>query len=150
MDYLFSELKEAPIFRKVPPRTLPLEFCFLPERYYVFLTSHGLKDFAKVTAISCIRNKLSKGQNDYYITTITHKDTPDGNPASMAFYEYRRNLLDISHDADYGYGFESLRDLATRHGLPIAFYLESPNEQGELEQMNEAGIDWRLTHEEGN
>lgn len=142
-----GELKEAPIVRKVPPRTLPLEFCFLADRYYEFLTAHGLKDFAKVTAISCIRNQLSKGQNDYYITTITHKDTPDGNPASMAFYEYSRNWLGISGDVDYGHGFESLRDLATRHGLPIAFYLESPDEQGELDGMTEAGIDWRLEHE---
>lgn len=144
-----SEVKEAPpIVIKAKPRTLPLMFCFLPERYYDFLTANGLNDFAKVTAISCIRNKLSKGQNDYYITTITHKDTPDGNPASMAFYEYRRHLLDISHDQDYGYGFECLRDLAMRHGLPIAFYLESIEEQGELEQMTEAGIDWHLSQKD--
>ena len=143
-----GELKEAPSVIKIPPRTLPLGFCYLAHKYYEFLTTHGLKDFAKVVAISCTRNQLSKGNNDYYITTITHKDTPDGNPASIAFYEYRRNWLDISHDADYGYGFESLRDLSTRHGLPIAFYLESPNEQGELEQMTEAGIDWHSSQKD--
>lgn len=140
-----GELKEAPSVIKIPPRTLPLEFCYLANRYYEFLTAHGLKDFAKVTAISCTKNLFAKGSDDYFITTVTHTDTEDGKETSIAFYEYRPNWLDGQPDDNYGIGFGQLRGLAERHGLPIAFYFEAADDKeiGELEQMTEAGINWR-------
>lgn len=143
------EVKEAPSVIKIPPRTLPLEFCYLAHDYYAFLTTHGLYDFAKVTAISCTKNLFAKGADDYFITTVTHMDTEDGKVTSIAFYEYRPNWLDVHPYENYGSGFSQLRDLAERHGLPIAFYFEDKDdrEQGELEGMEEDGIDWRLSHE---
>lgn len=143
MAYQCHEVKEAPTVRKVPPRTLPLEFCYLADRYYEFLTAHGLKDFAKVIAISCTKNLLAKGLNDYFITTVTHTDTEDGKETSIAFYEFRPNWLDCQPYENYGSGFGQLREIAERHGLPIAFYFESESEKGELDGMTEAGIDWR-------
>ena len=145
MAYQFHEVKEATIVRKVPPRTLPLEFCYLAHDYYEFLSTHGLKDFAKVTAISCIKNLLAKGEDDYYITTVTHTNTEDGKETSIAFYEFRSHCLHAYEN--YGNGFRQLRDIAERHGLPIAFYFESELEKGELDGMTDAGIDWRHTHE---
>ena len=142
-----TEVKEAPIVRKVPPRTLPLKFCYLAYDYYAFLTAHGLNDFAKVTAISCIKNLLAKGADDYFITTVTHMDTEDGKETSIAFYEFRPNWLDGHPYENYGSGFSQLRDLAERHGLPIAFYFESESEKGELDGMTEDGIEWRHTHD---
>lgn len=147
MAYQCHEVKEAPIVRKVPPRALPLEFCYLAHDYYEFLTTHGLNDFAKVTAISCVRNNLAKGLYDYFITTVTHTDTEDGKETSIAFYEYRPNWLDGQPSENYGSGFGQLRDIAERHGLPIAFYFESELEKGELGDMTEAGIEWRHTHD---
>ena len=146
MGYL-REVKEAPSVIKVPPRTLPLEFCYIANDYYEFLTTHGLKDFAKVSAISCTKNLFAKGVYDYYITTVTHTDTEDGKETSIAFYEFRPNWLYCQPYENYGSGFRQLRDIAERHGLPIAFYFESESEQGELDEMTEAGIDWHLTHE---
>lgn len=143
MAYQIHEVKEAPIVRKVPPRTLPLEFCYLAHDYYEFLTTHGLKDFAKVTAISCTKNLFAKGVDDYFVTTVTHTDTEDGKETSIAFYEFRPAWLDYKHYENYGVGFEQLRDLAERHGLPIAFYFESESEKGELDGMTEEGIDWK-------
>ena len=144
-----GELKEALVVIKVPPRTLPLEFCYLAGRYYRFLTSHGLKDFAKVTAISCTKNFFAKGSNDYFITTVTHTDTEDGKVTSIAFCDCRPNWLVGQPYENYGSGFSQLRDLAERHGLPIAFYFETPDnrEKGELDGMTDAGIDWRHTHD---
>lgn len=141
-----SEVKEAPVVIKVPPRTLPLKFCYLSHDYYEFLTTQGLKDFAKVIAISCVRNNLAKGLDDYFVTTVTHTDTEDGKETSIAFYEFRPNWLDGQPSENYGSGFEQLREIAERHGLPIAFYFESESEKGELDGMTEAGIDWRHTH----
>lgn len=140
-----TEVKEAPPTIKVPPQTLPLEFCYLAHDYYEFLTTHGLKDFAKVTAISCTKNLFAKGVDDYYITTVTHTDTEDGKETSIAFYEYRPNWLDGQPYENYGNGFSQLRDLAERHGLPIAFYFDAADyrEKGELDGMTEAGIDWK-------
>ena len=140
-----SEVKKAPIVRKVPPRTLPLRFCYLAHNYYEFLTAHGLKDFAKVTAISCVRNNLAKGGDDYYITTVTHTETDRGLPTSIAFYEFKPSWANSTRN--YGVGFGQLREIAERHGLPIAFYFESESEKGELDSMTEAGIEWRHTHE---
>ena len=150
MAYLFNELKEAPAVCKVPPRTLPLKFCYLAQTYYEFLTTHGLKDFAKVTAISCTKNPLAKGVDDYFITSVTHTDTADGKPTTIAFYEVKPNWLNPSVQwqqlhSNFGICYASLRDLAERHGLPIAFYFEAPDnrEKGELDEMSEAGIDWK-------
>ena len=147
MAYHYHEVKEAPIVRKVPPRTLPLEFCYLAHDYYEFLTTHGLKDFAKVTAISCVRNNLAKDSHDYFVTTVTHTDTADGKETSIAFYEFRPAWLDYQHSENYGVGFGQLREIAERHGLPIAFYFESESEKGELDGMTEAGIEWRHAHD---
>ena len=140
-----SEVKEAPVVIKVPPRTLPLKFCYLAHAYYEFLTTHGLKDFAKVTAISCVRDPLAKDLNEYFVTTFTHTDTEDGKETSIAFYEYRPNWLDFKPSENYGVGFGQLRDLSERHGLPIAFYFEAADnrEKDELDGMTEAGIDWK-------
>ena len=146
----FIEVKEAPSVIMVPPRTLPLKFCYIAHDYYEFLTTHGLKDFAKVTAISCTKNPLAKGVDDYFITSVTHTDTADGKPATIAFYEVKPNWLDPSvpwrqlHN-NFGSGYASLRELAERHGLPIAFYFEcvDNSEKGELKGMTEAGIDWK-------
>ena len=140
-----TEVKEAPTVIKVPPRTLPLRFCYLAHDYYEFLTTHGLKDFAKVTAISCTKNLFTKGLDDYFITTVTHTDTEDGKETSIAFYEFRPAGLAFRGYENYGVGFEQLRDIAERHGLSIAFYFESESEQGELDGMTEAGIDWGVT-----
>lgn len=147
MAYQCHEVKEAPIVRKVPPRTLPLEFCYLAHDYYEFLTTHGLKDLAKVTATSCVRNNLAKGSDDYFVTTVTHTDTEDGKETSIAFYEFRPAGLAFRGYENYGVGFEQLRDIAERHGLPIAFYFESESEKGELDGMTDAGIEWRHTHD---
>ena len=141
------EIKEAPSVIKVPPRTLPLRFCYLAHDYYEFLTTHGLKDFAKVTAISCTKNLFAKGVDDYFITTVTHTDTEDGKEISIAFYEFRPAGFAYRGYENYGFGFEQLRDIAERHGLPIAFYFESASEQGELNGMTEAGIEWHHTHD---
>lgn len=138
-----GKVKEAPSVIKIPPRTLPLRFCCLAHDYYEFLTTHGLKDFAKVTAIACTKNLFAKGVDDYFITTVTHTDTEDGKVASIAFYEFRPVWLGYQHYENYGCGFVQLRRIAERHGLPIAFYFESESEKGELDRMTEAGIDWK-------
>lgn len=127
------EVKEAPIVIKVSPRTLPLECCYIAYNYYEFLTTHGLKDFAKVTAISCTKNLFAKGLDDYFITTVTHTDTKDGKETIIAFYEYRPNWLDCQPYENYGSGFRQLREIAERHGLPIALYFESESEKDELD-----------------
>lgn len=141
------EIKEAPSVIKIPPRTLPLRFCYLAHGYYEFLTTHGLKDFAKVVAISCTKNLFAKGSDDYFITTVTHTDTENGKETSIAFYEVRPAGLAYRGYENYGVVFEQLRDIAERHGLPIAFYFESELEQGELDEMTKAGIEWDRTHE---
>lgn len=135
-----SDILEAPPHPKVPPETMPLDCCYIANDYYKVLSSHGIKDFAKVTAVSCIENKDHKSHDDWFITTVTHTDTPTGEPTSFAFYEFRPwTLINYNPSENYGVAFEQMRGIAERHGLPIAFYYYDPHGNEEEEGVR---VDW--------
>ena len=139
---------EAPPMPRREVKTLPLNYCYLSNRVYHALIDNGVTDFAKVKAISCVKNPNAKNLDDYFITTVTHVQTEDGSQRSFAFYEFQPNWLDPTVpwrrlEDNFSSGFGELRDLANRHGIPIAFYFEDPEgrETGELGELKEDGID---------
>lgn len=142
-----DRVTEAPPMPRKEVKTLPLEYCYLATAHYRALVDHGVTDFTKVKSVSCVKNPNSKSADDYFITTVTHVQTEDGSPKTFAFFEFRPNWLDDvpwrRKEDNFGVAFGSYRDLATRHGIPIAFYFEyvDGNEQGELAEMKEDGID---------
>jgi len=139
--------EEAPPMPKGEMKSLPLNCCYLADKYYQVLVDHGVTDFTQVKAISCVKNPNPKdfcNFDDYFITTVTHVATEDGRPKTFAFYEFRPNWLDPTvpwHrlEDNFGAGFGSYMELAHRHGIPIAFYFKDSRgrEESELEEIKE-------------
>lgn len=142
-----DKVTEAPPMPKGEMESLPLNCCYLAHRYYKVLVDHGVTDFTKVKAISCVKNPNAKDfcdYSDYFITTVTHVSTEDGSPKTFAFYEFRPMWLNPivpwqRMEDNFGVGFRSYMELAHRHGIPIAFYFQDSQEkeQGELKSIEE-------------